>query len=189
MKQETKTLAIVNDQPIIVIENGDRLVPIKPICDALGIDLETQRRKIKQDGFLNSVAGLRPATGKDGKQYEMFCIPFKYVFGWLFTINPANVKEEAREAVMSYRSQCYDVLYRHFTAQSEYVRSIHEESSKVMDAMDEAKEQFSRAKKRLDIIRERYKQIRSVTFEEWDAVNGQLSLFLNNDQDESTDNG
>lgn len=33
----------------------------------------------------------------DGKQREMLCLPIRYVFGWLFTINPANVNEEARE--------------------------------------------------------------------------------------------
>ena len=38
----------------------------------------------------------------------------KIIFGWLFTINPANVKPEAKEAVRNYRKMCYDVLYEHF---------------------------------------------------------------------------
>lgn len=183
MKQETKTIAVVNSSQIMVIENGDKLVPIKPICDALGIDAKAQRSKIQEDDFLSSVGVLSTSTGKDGKNYEMFCIPFKYVFGWLFTINPANVKEEAREAVMNYRAQCYDVLYKHFTAKSEYVKSIHEASNKVMDEMDQAKYDFSQAKKRLDAVRERYKKVRNYTFEEWEASKGIIPIWTNEELD------
>jgi hypothetical protein len=97
---ETKSIAKVNEVTIqVVSENGLKLVPIKPICEALGIDEDAQRRKLKEDELLNSVTTLSTATGSDGKQYEMVCIPLKYVFGWLFTINPKNVKEEARESV------------------------------------------------------------------------------------------
>ena len=44
----------------------------------------------------------------------MLCLPVRYIFGWLFTINPANVKPEAQEAVRVYRRSCYDALYQHF---------------------------------------------------------------------------
>lgn len=45
-------------------------------------------RKIKEDEILGSVIPLRGTTGADGKQYDMFCLPLQYIFGWLFTINP-----------------------------------------------------------------------------------------------------
>src|SRR5690554_8032106 len=111
MKTQTKTVAIVNKSTIILIEDGNKLVPVKPICQALGVDFASQKEKIETDEVLSSVVGLNPTTGADGKEYEMFCIPLKYVFGWLFTINPKNVKEEARESVIAYRKECYDVLY------------------------------------------------------------------------------
>ncbi|MDL2262971.1 phage antirepressor N-terminal domain-containing protein [Bacteroidales bacterium OttesenSCG-928-I21] len=85
----TRTLARVNEVSIQVVENGsEKLVPIKPICEALGIEFEPQRRKLNEDDFLNSVTTLKVATGNDGKQYEMICLPYQYIFGWLFTINP-----------------------------------------------------------------------------------------------------
>ena len=43
------------------------------------------------------------ATGADGKQYEMYCIPCKYVFGWLFSIDAARVSDEARPVVQQYK--------------------------------------------------------------------------------------
>lgn len=50
-------------------------MPTRPICQALGIDEDVQKRKIENDEILNSVATLSMATGADGKEYNMFCIP------------------------------------------------------------------------------------------------------------------
>ncbi len=74
----------------------------KPICNTLGIDAKNQRNKIQEDKILSSVATLRVSTGADGKQYEMFYLPLQYIFGWIFTNNPKNVNEDAREAVTKY---------------------------------------------------------------------------------------
>ncbi len=49
-------ITVVNNVKIIELENS--FVPIKPICDALGIDYSTQVQKIKNDEKLNSVVGL-----------------------------------------------------------------------------------------------------------------------------------
>ena len=42
------------------------LVAIKPICTALGIDIERQRRKIMEDEYIAPVAVLETAGGADG---------------------------------------------------------------------------------------------------------------------------
>ena len=110
---ETKTIVRVNNVDIIATSD-EQMIAIRPICEALGISVERQRKKIQEDEDLNSVAALRAATGADGKRYEMLCLPVRYIFGWLFTINPANVKPEAQEAVRVYRRSCYDALYHHF---------------------------------------------------------------------------
>ncbi|NEM97202.1 phage antirepressor N-terminal domain-containing protein [Pontibacter burrus] len=36
-------------------------------------------------------------------------------FGWLFSINPKNVKPETQNAVRRYKSLCYDILYQNFS--------------------------------------------------------------------------
>ena len=92
---ETKTIVKVNNVDIIATSD-EQMIAIRPICEALGISVERQRKKIQEDEDLNSVAALRAATGADGKRYEMLCLPVRYIFGWLFTINPANVKPEAQ---------------------------------------------------------------------------------------------
>lgn len=106
----------INGVDIVTVErDGEIFVPIKPICEAIGIDVESQRDKIQADEILSSTAVFSTAVAADGKEREMYCLPLRYVYGWLFTINPKNVAPEAREAVAVYRRKCYDVLYEHFT--------------------------------------------------------------------------
>ena len=91
METKTVTLTTVNRVAIQLVEsNGNKWVPIRPVCDALGIDSKAQRDRIDRDKILNSVGVMITSTGADGKQYEMYCIPFKFVFGWLFTIDTSN---------------------------------------------------------------------------------------------------
>jgi len=172
-------VAKVNGTEIVVVENGQKLVPIKPICQALGIDEDAQRRKLKEDPILSSVTVLSKATGADGKQYEMVTIPFRYVFGWLFRIDSRNVKEEARETVLKYQLQCYDALYNHFTRYSEYVeyqKGLIEEQLVIVEAINL---NFREAKNKLVEAKEELNRRRQMTFQEYLASKAQLSLFDN----------
>lgn len=114
---ENKITRINGVEISAVMENGDCYLPIKPICEAIGVNFATQYAKIKEDKILSSTVALRTTVGGDGKDREMVCLPLKYVYGWLFTINPENVKTEARETVERYRRECYDALYEHFSQQ------------------------------------------------------------------------
>lgn len=106
----------INGVDIITVErDGEIFVPIKPICAALEIESAPQRDKLQNDEFFNSVGTIIVSTGADGKSYDMYALPLKFIYGWLATINPGKVAPEAREAVTRYRRECYDVLYEHFT--------------------------------------------------------------------------
>lgn len=186
MEATTKTLARINKVDILLVENGEKLVPIRPICQVLGIDEDAQRRKINNDEILSSTATLSVAVGADGKDREMFCIPFKYVFGWLFSINPKNVAPEAREAVLNYKSQCYDVLYNHFTAHSQF----YEEKQQVLRAKDMELEriraEFNTAKDRLEQAKKEFKETMNMSFEDWQANKQQLKIEFVENKEEVT---
>ena len=72
----TKIITRINNVDIVATSD-ERFVPIRPICDAIGIDAKAQRNKIERDEILSSVGGVMSSAGRDGKSYEMFCIPFK----------------------------------------------------------------------------------------------------------------
>ena len=156
----TSAIAVINGQQIQVSNDEAQLVPIKPICDALGIDDRAQRQKISEDEFLSSTGVLSTLVAADGKQREMFCLPLKYVYGWLFTINPKNVSDEARPAVMRYRVECYNALYDRFNRQAKRVAEENraeiealEEIARITQEMGETKQHLAEAKKRLESIR------------------------------------
>ncbi|NMA39099.1 MAG: hypothetical protein GX937_02870 [Lentisphaerae bacterium] len=94
--------------------DGQPHVVLKPIADALELDWDAQRRNIRQDPVLNSVTVITTATGADGKQYEMLCLPLKYLNGWLFKVNANRYKGERRALIIRYQRECYGVLAAHF---------------------------------------------------------------------------
>jgi hypothetical protein len=177
MNTQTRTVAVINQSRILVIENGQKLVPIKPICEALGVAFQAQKEKIESDEILGSTVTLSITVAADGKQREMFCIPFKYVFGWLFTINPANVKEEAKAAVIQYREACYNALYQSFTDMSDFLSEKQTSVSALLEEQQIAKQNFNQANKRLKEAEKALNEAVGMSFDEWMANNRQIKLF------------
>lgn len=68
----------INGVDIVTVEReGEIFVPIKPICEAIGIDDRAQRDKIQSDEVLSSTGVLSTSVAADGKEREMFCLPLK----------------------------------------------------------------------------------------------------------------
>lgn len=152
----------INGVDIVTVDkDGETYVPIKPVCDALGIDAKTQRVKIQEDEFFASTGVIITSVAADEKERDMYCIRLRDVYGWLASINPGKVAPEAREAISRYRRECYDILYEHFTcsmqrtietnnAEIELLRLIN---SAISDEK-EAKERRKKAEKDLEKLRE-----------------------------------
>lgn len=170
-------VAKINNVDLLVIEeNGLKLVPIAPICDIIGIVSNGQIEKIKRHPILFPVGRVTRSTGADGKQYEMFCIPLKYVFGWLFTIHPDRVAPEARDAVIRYHMECYDALYNHFVRYYEYVEFRDQLAEKHFDVVEKLREEFRTAKDRLDVAKSDFARARQLTYTDYLANKDQLIL-------------
>ena len=181
---ETKTIAKINNQLIVVIEESDKnkLVPIKPICDALGIDSKAQRNKIERDEILSSVKVITTSTGADGKQYEMFCLPLKFIFGWLFTIDTSRVNEGAREAVVNYKLKCYNVLYDYFSEYSEFVEVRAKAMEKHLSIYQDLQKQFNEARFSMEEAKKKLNLAREVTFDKYKSDKDQFILeFIETD--------
>lgn len=158
---ETKIITRVNNVDIVSTNDEQKLVPIKPICEALGISDRAQRAKIQEHPILSSVGMLSSLTGRDGKQYEMYSLPAKYILAWLLNINPNNVNDDAKEVLIKYQSECYDVIYDYFNGgQQRIIEQIKVEIELVEQLADynQQKEVISKSitdtKKRLEKLRE-----------------------------------
>ena len=162
----------VNGIDIVTVDkDGEIFVPIKPICDALGIDVESQRDKIQADEILSSTAVLNTAVAADGKEREMYCLPLRYVYGWIFTINPRNVAPDAREAVSAYRRECYDVLYNHFTGSMQRTIETNNAEIELLRQINSAIADEKEAKNRRKDAEEALTKLRS------ERLNPQPALF------------
>lgn len=141
------------------VENGTIYVAIKPICEALGVDANGQNQRIKRDEILSQLRVQVHATGRDSKQYKMDCLPLKYTFGWIFTIDENQVKEEAREKLIEYKHECYEVLYDHFWNNAKAIKRKEEMLMASESRIAELEQSRKRSAKELKAEKARFKEI------------------------------
>ena len=106
-----QTINFNNQQLLTVEKDGIKYVAVKPICENLGLDWDSQRKRIDRDDVLSSVKVIITATGSDYKNYEMVCLPIDYINGFLFGIDTSRVSEEIRPVVLYYKRECYKALF------------------------------------------------------------------------------
>ena len=88
--------------------DGQFWIAIKPICEVLNVDYSRQLRTMKEDYFFSQLWSIQTMVGADKKNREMVCLPEKYIYGWMLSINSQS------EELKNYKKECYDILYNHF---------------------------------------------------------------------------
>ena len=81
-------------------------VPVRPICDYLGLSWSGQRERINRDSILASeLRFVRVTRTKQGGNPDLLCLPLELLPGWLFGVDYSRVKAALRdkfEAVMKF---------------------------------------------------------------------------------------
>ncbi len=117
---EQKTVEFQGDRLTAVLAaNGEVYVPIRPLCEELGLNWSGQRQRINRDPVLVEemiAVDITYTEHEHGKAQTvmMLCLPLKFLNGFLFGINPSRVKKEIREKLIEYQRRCYDVLFQAF---------------------------------------------------------------------------
>lgn len=174
---KTINVAMINDITLqVVASESEQLVAVKPVCEILGVDFSSQRAKLKEHPIFGSTMVLSTTVGGDGKDREMVCLPLQFFPGWLFSINPDNVKEEARENLIKYQLECNRILFDYFFSRAEFAQKKEEEFSRQMEVVATAKENFHDAKRILNEAEQKLRKINALTFEEWQASRQQLRI-------------
>lgn len=112
---EQKEVLFYEDTIVAVrLANSSIFVPVKPICDLLGVDWGGQYRRIQRDPVLaEAIRPIDVTSTRRGTQ-AMVCLPLDYISGFLFGLNADRVKPELRERVLRYQRECYKVLAEAF---------------------------------------------------------------------------
>jgi hypothetical protein len=116
---EERTVIFYDDElTAVLVRVGDEdqvFVPVRPLCDYLGVDWSAQRKRIVGDPVLSEVARSVAVTATEaGGKREMLCLPLELLNGWLFGVNATRVKPEIRERLIRYQKECYRVLAKAF---------------------------------------------------------------------------
>lgn len=109
MQNENRKFLEFNGKNINVLaKDGQYWVALKPICEALEVDYEHQRKSIQNDEIMCQLPSIQTVVASDGKLREMLCLPERFIYGWLFSINSKS------EELKKYKLACYEVLYNFF---------------------------------------------------------------------------
>ncbi|POY44101.1 hypothetical protein C3007_07225 [Avibacterium gallinarum] len=107
----TQTLQFHNQSLVTFEQNGTYYTAMKPICENIGLQWESQFNRIKRDDVLKSTVLIIRMVAEDGKERQMLCLPIQYLNGWLFGIDVKRVKPEIRETLITYKRECYQALF------------------------------------------------------------------------------
>lgn len=173
---ETNFITRVNGVDIVVTDDAEKMVPIRPICEALGIDWSSQKQRIERDEILGSTVVMITTVASDGKEREMCAIPFRFVFGWLFSVDASKVREDARESVITYKLECYNALYEYFTEPQTFLKQKQVLMEEKVNEYQSRQREFKDAQKMMNEAKAELNQVMKFTIEDWRANNRQLSL-------------
>lgn len=106
----------------VLVEEGGRqvvYVPLRLVCDYLGMSWAGQRERVNRDPVLSDVMRFVRVTRTNsaGGNPNVLALPLDYINGWLFGINASRVKEEIRDRLIRYQRECYRALADAFIGQ------------------------------------------------------------------------
>ncbi len=123
MTTQLPELNVVEQKEVIFYEDtltavrasdGVIYVPVRPICEMLGVDWSAQRKRIARDPVLGpALQGMVVTTTPGGAQLTS-CLPLDLISGFLFGMNASRVRPELSERLIRYQRECYKVLAEAF---------------------------------------------------------------------------
>jgi hypothetical protein len=95
-------------------------VAIAPLCDAIGISANMQRKRIKADPKFTGYDNI--SRGRDGKNRTFICLPVEEVGLWLCGINTKRVKKDVAPILLAFQKHCHIELHAAITGKAGIVR-------------------------------------------------------------------
>lgn len=114
MKPKTALVAF-HGHDILTIHDGETVrVAVAPICNALGLQPDAQRKRIQRHPVMSQGASITDFPSDGGIQ-KMLTLPLDMLNGWLFGVEASRVKPEIRERLVEYQRECFQVLHDYWT--------------------------------------------------------------------------
>src|SRR5918911_1037620 len=109
-RAKVQEISFEEDRLIAVILEGEGVaVPGREICQALGLDIDSQSARLREHEVLSQ--GLRVVRIRYGdRMRSIVAILHKYIPFWLATITPGLVAEQVRPKLIRYQIELVDLL-------------------------------------------------------------------------------
>lgn len=156
--------------PCLLNPNGKIYVALKPIADAIGVQWEWQQNALKNDPILKDALWVTMVRDQSGRQNKAICLVIDMVHGWLFSIDSSKVKASAKPKLLSFKRECYQVLFDHFYGKYRIYEANLSERRKIESLIDEACVQKAELSAKIQAYRKRLKEINE------SELSGQLQL-------------
>jgi hypothetical protein len=169
-----------NSKILTAKKDGKIYFGIKSICENIGIDYSSQLQKIKRDDVLDGVMVIITTTyGKDKKDTAF--LPLEYLNGFLFTISLERLKNaSAKEILIKYKKECYQVLANHFFKVKEEEKPFKEEikslSKSVQNLQSEMITLVDKATQQVKFVSQGQSQYIEILFNSLNTINYYLKL-------------
>lgn len=113
MKNQLATIPVPGtSNPIMAVQkDGTEWASITHVCDALGIDSKSQRRKIQGKSW---ACGVMMTLQVAGQNREVFMVDRRTLTMWLATIDTNRVSEAARPTLEAYQLEAANALDAYF---------------------------------------------------------------------------
>jgi len=134
-------------------------IPVRLVCERLGLDLANQSKRLRKHPVLRQ--GLRKDRVPIGERMqEIVVILHKYIPFWLATIDPAQVDDQYRNALILYQTELVDVLATIYlrqsgqtaTPQQRQIVQLAEEIRMLLAAQRDQEERLSAAEERITVV-------------------------------------
>ncbi len=100
-------------EEIVCVQDGENLwVSLRRICEALGIDVDSQRKKLLEKPWGQTL--VMPVKDTAGREQPMFMVHIDCLPMWLAGLEPTRVAPEAADALTAYQLRCAKVLRDYF---------------------------------------------------------------------------
>lgn len=115
MRSTMQQLNFHEDAIFIIDHDGEPFVPVRPICENIGLDWKTQHRKLMSGTRRFSVVMVTTQLPGDQQRREVVCIHLKKVAAWLNSIEPNRVAPHLKDKIERYQDECDEVLWNYWT--------------------------------------------------------------------------
>jgi len=112
---DERRVALMEGDEVLAVraEDGTIYLPLRPVCESLGLSYRPQRRRIQRDPSLEEgVREIRLETG--GGRQATPCLRLSIVPYWLSTVEVSRVRPDLQDKLLVYKRWVIDKVFEAF---------------------------------------------------------------------------